>query len=473
MREITLFFRPLGGRFLRGVIVVAVIVKILLVLLIWVRLGEAGFVNIVDDGTTYRQIATNLLAGNGYSMVTDAPYIPDAIRVPVVPVLMALSMRVFSSLMPFVLACVLLSAVQLTALFHIARAAGLSDKASVWTVILFAFEPASLMLSVLAISEPLFVTFLLLAVYTTIRIYDEPTFAGALAAGIAWGLATLTRPIGLYAAVIALAWFMYRRTRVGLTYAVAVPAVTAVFIVTPWIVRNYETYGVASLSSGGIQNVFLHFGATVRSMETGRNVSSTTDEQYARARSLSGLTEREVSYQDLRLNGVLRAEAFRLIKEHPREALKTLIYTQVAFFTNDSYRFYYLNRLFDFRYVQTFNPTLSLFQNPMGAIPAIISQLKQEFFVSAVGRAVAAFVSIAGLVGICILTLRPGTRPFGILFLLLIAYFAAASATGGYGVTVRYRFPIQPFLDIGAVVSATYVMLWYHVRHAKNDVAKV
>ncbi len=464
IQGISRFFRNEDPILLR-ILILALVAKLFLLLVILVRLGEFGIIGIVDDGTTYQQIAQNILAGNGYSMVTAPPFVPDAIRVPIIPYLMAFSLKVFQSLIPVSLLGGFLSLAHIWIIWHIIRMLGGKRSLSIIGAAFMAFEPAGLMLSVLAISEPIFVTFSLVVVYLAVKWKAEIlTWNYALLAGLFLGLAAMTRPIGLYLIPIVVVWLLCVRPKswkyVLLTF------VLASVLVAPWFVRNERVFGVTTFTSGGVQNLYFHFGSTLISLRDNVSINKTNVAQYEEAAKISGLTMRQVEQQDLRLNALLRDRAFDLILQNPAAAIKTLAYAEFAFFTNDSYRFYYLNRLFHTEYNATFNPTLEMFQDPMEAFPKLFRQMKQEYFLSFFGRAFFAITSLLGVLGLVVLTLRKETRAVGILLFLILAYVVAGSITGGHGITVRYRYPIQGFLYVGTLFAVDY--LWSLRLHRKK-----
>ncbi len=449
------------------IVLISVLLKLLILGTILVRLGEPGLTTVVDDGITYERIAQNLIAGNGYSEAIAAPYIADAIRVPVLPLVMTASLWLFHSLVPVSMLGIIASVIQIVLIWRIALLIGVPRRWALGATALYAFEPAGLMISVLTISESFFIAALLVAVYGALRVRGRAlTMQDAVLVGLGVGVSALTRPIGLYSAVVILAWFVIMHARREFLVALIAPVVF-VACVTPWFIRNERAFGVIGFSSGGVQNVYIHFGATVLAIRDNMSVGETTAQQYENAQVLSGFTWREIQYQDLRLNKALGPAAIRLMIENPVATAKAIIYTQVAFFTNDSYRFYYLNRLFDFPYAMSFNPTLALFQDPVHAIPQILAQQRHEYFLSLIGRTLETMISALGLLGVVVIAARRETRAAGILFCLLILYFAAASATGGYGVTVRYRLPVLGLLCIGSVVLLQAVA-WYYATHAKK-----
>jgi 4-amino-4-deoxy-L-arabinose transferase-like glycosyltransferase len=105
-------------------------------------------------------------------------------------------------------------------------------------------------------SETLFMTFLWWAFDRVLAVERAGTLSRALAAGLLWGLAILTRETALYFLVAAAFWIAWGRGAAGRRHA-AVFIVTALVVVAPWTYRNWVVFkAFVPVSTAGGQNMF-------------------------------------------------------------------------------------------------------------------------------------------------------------------------------------------------------------------------
>jgi hypothetical protein len=121
----------------------------------------------------------------------------------------------------------------------------------------------------------------------------------AVAAGILWGLAVLTRETNLYFLPVAAAWLAYGRGAAGRRRAGAF-AVAAVLTIAPWTWRNWVTlHAFIPVSIAGGQNLFQG-NALIDRDETYRIVEQCGDRvaQYrcAMAKGLEAIRERQPAW---------------------------------------------------------------------------------------------------------------------------------------------------------------------------------
>jgi len=231
------------------------------------------------DSWAYHALGYNLAQGNGYS-ITDYGaakgsrmdpagthvYEPAATRAPIYPYFLSLIYR-FTGLSGSV------SAGQLQETFHWVRliqcaldtltcllvfcltrllARG-STPAALTASLLYALSPYHLYFSNAILTETLatFIT-VLAALTTTKAIIGNHTYAWALS-GALWGILALCRPeyfpFGIVLAVILGAWHW----RLGIPSGrVVILAIGIVAVMSPWIIRNFNTFGHPFVSTGGL-----------------------------------------------------------------------------------------------------------------------------------------------------------------------------------------------------------------------------
>src|SRR3989344_7193059 len=104
------------------IIGVAILLRLAIFGFLWTSNEPTYFV--LGDSNGYLRIANNIAEGNGFSQLTEPPYFPDSMRVPVVPALLAVSFILSDSYVPFVLLQILLSGVLVMLTYLIAREVG-------------------------------------------------------------------------------------------------------------------------------------------------------------------------------------------------------------------------------------------------------------------------------------------------------------------------------------------------------------
>jgi 4-amino-4-deoxy-L-arabinose transferase-like glycosyltransferase len=237
---------------------------------------------------------------------------------------------------------------------------------------------------------------------------DNRGAAAALAAGILWGLAILTRETILYFTPLPALWLLWRRPR-GAGLRAAVFALAAIAVVAPWTWRNWVVYrGFIPVSTAGGLNLFQG------------NAPLTRQQVYNRYRSVSGRLEQ---YQYARRMG-LQA----ILERQPWWLLEKLRHEMPMFWEADSLALVHIKR-------GAYGSGIA----PGWAAAAAIVVLVPYLAVLALAVAGAATL--------------PVTRPRVLLLLFLLYYVAIHVATHGFA---RYRLPVMPvlFLLAGAAWAA-------------------
>jgi hypothetical protein len=288
--------------------------------------------NLQGDAVEYDRIAGNLSAGHGFSRESAPPYSPDALRTPLYPGFVAGLHRLAgpSFLYP-ALAQILLALVTVVLLTRwCARELGATAAAAAG--LLFALDIDYAHLNATLWSETLYLAFLVPALLAWTEILSRPVPGKGAMAGLWFGLASLTRPAAvLLAPVAALFTFVggwpgrqRARRRPGAVaasrresgfWAAVLVGLVALAVIAPWVWRNYETFGIARLSSSAGWNLLhVHAARTLATVE-GLPLESAQRTLDAEVDSLL--------WDEERGNPMARSEveagvAARVIQEHPR-----------------------------------------------------------------------------------------------------------------------------------------------------------
>ncbi len=209
--------------------------------------------HIVDE-QHYRQIAENLLAGNGFGW---GPGALTSIRPPLYPALLAATWSVFGEgnlqavrVVQIVLALALSAVVYALGTRVYSRPVGRIAAGIVW------LYPSFIFFNVLILTETLFTLLLLAFVLSCVTLVQTPRARTALACGLALGLSALTRSV-LWPAPLLLCPLMALLIPGPWLRRVALPAALLAgycLVVGPWAVRNTRLQEVFTVvdTMGGI-----------------------------------------------------------------------------------------------------------------------------------------------------------------------------------------------------------------------------
>ncbi len=229
---------------------------------LWCEQGRAGVVYPGDQDEYYRGAIHLLLQGDYYDE-------GQWLRPPLTSLWLAGIFALVGVDIPLalLLQCVV-SAGMVLLLAAIARSLFASQRAGVAAALLAAFFLPYASYASQLLSETLFIftTAAALLIFEAAR-QRGMAWRWLLAGGVMWGLATLTRPVGLYAVPLLLLWAvagawwqggMHHLSRIGRYAACSIPPLALllgfVLVVAPWSVRNYAVYGDVVLvdTNGGV-----------------------------------------------------------------------------------------------------------------------------------------------------------------------------------------------------------------------------
>ena len=233
------------------------------------------------DAIGYHRLALNLIAGHGFSLYPNPPFVPDCFRTPAFPALLAFLYWLLSpSPLWGILANDILAAATALLIFTVLRERW--PRGALFAGLLYAFNPLSLVYCQELMTETLFTFSLVLAI--ALLFWPTGEFAWrrragkgrtpiltaekehrfswllALGGGLCLGIAALTRPVGLYPPVLILPFARNRWHIATVGFAAAV---------LPWFLRNWLIYGFPFFSTVEWVNMAYYNGAAVVSAEKG------------------------------------------------------------------------------------------------------------------------------------------------------------------------------------------------------------
>ncbi len=421
---------------------------------------------ISGDSASYADLSHNLFYHGMYSSSGTFPPVPESFRLPGYPFFLFLF-----EILPFPLIFAILVQIAFASgsvvLLYLLGKRFLSEKTGFIAAILFCIEPMSVFMSVLIMSDTIFVFAMLLGIYTLFC--RTPTSRQALCigllAGMIFGYAVLVRVIAQYLAVCLLAAYLlvfHKELRPLSSTFLKLGAfmVGIILVMTPWSVRNYKQFGTPTISSTPYINFtqynLVYFSAYQQhtSPQAVHHLFSDPIPYPVDSPWFNSLINEPIFVKEmkdtLRGNLVPYAE-FHLIKTIP-------------FFFTDSFRD--INRVTGLlpQDSRSINFSDLLVQKEFGKIIRYFMTPDVNMWLLLTGSFMWATISLLWIGGLLYAVVKRTQKVWFILFAsCVIAYFAILSSPV---IQPRYRIPAAPFMLLLAAESA--VMLWGYYKNKKS-----
>jgi 4-amino-4-deoxy-L-arabinose transferase-like glycosyltransferase len=224
-----------------------------------------------NDTQHYVILAENMTHGHGYSRFLDAPFEPDALRTPLLPLYFA-PFTYFAGYSLIWIAILLLNivlAVAAPVVYKLARFFVGHPYARVAGLVM-AFEPLYLYRSQIAEPDALLVLLIFASIFFIIRSWYRDFAPDIYRAAFLLGLAILAKPNALYLALIififqALYFLAFRKNRAKeWTKNLAVSVLITCAMISPWVVRNTIVFEVPALSSIQGYNLYEYYTKNIK-----------------------------------------------------------------------------------------------------------------------------------------------------------------------------------------------------------------
>lgn len=416
------------------------------------------------DAITYLDLGQNVWLHGEYSRRPAPPYAPDFKWTPVFPVLAGGANCLFGSGGVFALN-ILLTALSCLIVYRLGEYY-CSAKAGTVASCLFALDALVWSLNFQAMSDIAFVTFVLAGLYFTLPTLfpkDEaqtPLFWRLVPGGLGLSAAILTRPTGLYLPIVILLCYAiktlcFRKNLIrSAAYALTFFA-CAFFLAGLWMFRNYQTFGVFTLS--GNENIVMVYYTGGGAWQTEFNCSlSEAQDKIQKEYNLPP----DVVCQNADSFGVDPAEIDRQLKACKRDVLlkypfslikSAMIGVPKSLIAHETGVFAQLTK-------QDWQGASRLFSNALILIFIFIWSVLFQII-----------VVFGGLIGIIACWIKSRDSRW-IIFLAagIAAYFVLTMGLSGADCCARYRLPLMPILYVFAAIVLT--TLWEKFRAAKERV---
>lgn len=299
-----------------------------------------------DDSTTYIHSAENTLTGNGFSLKTQPPYIPDPFRTPGYPVFLMIHKILFGSYYAALITQLIMAAATAFIFFLLAKEYG-SLKIGYLSSAIFIAMPFSIGINLKFMTQTFFTFILALAVWYWIKFLKYEENKHLLAVAILLPLLALIRPIAQFVYLPFLISFIYTAWIGGKLKARKIARVCliigAIFFVGifPWLFRNYLTFGHFSLSSIISLQMYFYDAPAVYAHSRGISYSEASKILLREAQEHFGTAE-QTEFDALFSSGAyLKERAWGIIFESPVSFIVVRTTQFIKFFIRDGIHYWF------------------------------------------------------------------------------------------------------------------------------------
>ncbi|GEM_PF-1271425 len=253
------------------------------------------------DSIGYYRLAENLRHHGIFSRCERPPFIPDNIITPVYPFFLAILLAMArGSLWIVPIAQGIINSLAAVLVFKMGERL-FNRRAGFIAGICYALDSSALIHTFSILTESLFTFLFLLANFFLVKYIQQISFKSLALAALLFGLATLCRPVGLYYPVIVVIILL---CTISATFPSRVKNVTLYVLLftatlSPWLIRNKLTFGVANLTSIQGNNLLLMNVAHLKAAQEG--ISFAAAERRLEAEADSVLLAQGISTEKLKL----------------------------------------------------------------------------------------------------------------------------------------------------------------------------
>lgn len=381
----------------------------------------------VDDG--YFELAQNVLAGNGFSWSTQAPYAPNPLRTPGYIYILAGLIGIAGVTGAAVIQLALSSLIPIFGMY-IAQCITKSRKVGILTGCILAIDPTLALNSFQFYTDTFFLLFFLSWLLLTLQYTQNQSIKLLMITAVLLGIAILIRPVAQYVPLfiaLCIIWHFGRSNWKKSAIHIGVYSLIIGTILTPWIIRNITVFDSPGLSAQASFVLYTNLAPAIKSVAEHTNFIETRD---------SFLTFAEYHGDAITLNNAdaYTQKALEVVSEYPTATAFVITKSLFTFFTIDG--FYTL--------------LAQLGNEPRDFLPFLIT-----------ARLVWVCITVTGFIGAGIYIFNNRT-PWALFLVFLIVYFALTSTIAGFGTNPRYRLPVDPIILSLASIGALYIRTQAH-----------
>ena len=316
------------------------------------------------DSHEYMALAENIRLGHGFSWDSAEPYRPNSFRTPMYPAFIFLARYLFGHYEAALIIQAILIFLSGYLLYLIGSQCLKNKKIALWSVGIFLFMPFSLNVSVKFLTQTMFMFILILAIWSWIKFLKSlPADRHGqsknyfLLTSFLLPILALTRPIAQYIPAVfifslAYAVYLKRYAERGQVPSKKVPDpfnflrsvgfMVAIFfiVLSPWLVRNFRSFGVFELSSIVPYQLYFYELPDTYAMAKGisyqeaGNILRKEMDDYSKADNFS-------YYMEFGSRDVLLERSYYYLSQYPLYTIASRIKNSAKFFLRDGIRYWY------------------------------------------------------------------------------------------------------------------------------------
>ena len=390
-----------------------------------------------QDG--YFQLSKNLLLGNGFSIDSAQPFLPYSYGVPGYPFFMYALLWLTGSYAATIMVQLLLGAAIPLIGMYLTRTVLLPSfkRAPLVVGVLLALAPYQVLFSFIFYTETVFTVVFGVFLIVFLNLLKTPSTRLAIVSGLLLGVATLIKPTVEYLPLVAIGFVLWHfRDRLNRALALKMAYFLAVFLVvlSPWLYRNYTTFGIVNLSA---QMPFNLYETLLPSVLAIANHSDFATEQKALPLSLdASLSEMSVAAK----------QAVVAISHHPTALIELSALNAFTFFTHDGMlTFLQAAGVSPSSYLQ--KPALLLLISAPGQFAGMVwSYMHTDMAAIFFARLFWIAVTIFFFLGLYRLFRAKLFSPELVFLSIIVFYFMLTTMINGLAVNARFRMPVEPII---------------------------
>ncbi len=251
---------------------------------------------------------------------------PELFRTPGYAVLLGFGIKLGQIEFVTIALQILLSCATTYLVFRIAKELFADERGAIWSALIYALEPLSIISCSWLLSESLFGALLAAALFCLLTFVRQRNLTRLLYAALFFAAAAYVRPIGyflpLVITLVLLLWGTAKREWRSVKPALLF-CVISFALLSVWQIRNYRQTGYAGFSVAMAYNLYFHQVAALRAQEEQRPFYDVLDELgfYDREKYLQAHPEQR-SWSLAERYGFMQREGFQAIWRAPLTAVK-------------------------------------------------------------------------------------------------------------------------------------------------------
>jgi 4-amino-4-deoxy-L-arabinose transferase-like glycosyltransferase len=331
----------------RAVIVLfALALVVRLVLLVGMSVADPGFFY-DDDSSGYVQLAMNIEDGHGFSTEATAPYLPNSFRTPGYPYFLTAIHMVTGNFESALIVQILLTIGIAWLIIAIGRKY-ISETVGFVAATIFLFMPFSLLVAMRYLTQVSFTATLMLALWSFLIYLKNNKPVYLIAAATLVPVAALIRPIAIlfvapFIATLIFAWLFKQISWKRALGASVIFVVIFIVGIAPWLARNHEVFGNASLSSLMPFQLYFYDGPAIYATAHHLSYADARKVLDARIATVTGLpysTHVREYTEFSALTPILVHEGIKVALENPIALIETRFIQFFKFFVRDGIRYW-------------------------------------------------------------------------------------------------------------------------------------